>query len=172
MILLVPIGPVPIYLLSWLEDNLGNFVDLPVEIGRAVPLPRTGYDRQRQQYKSEEILQVLGPIEHPEARRIVGLIDQDCYCPELNFIFGQAAAGGREIFVALPRLRPPCSGMEEDKNLFRDRVLKEIVHELGHTWGLPHCDQPGCVMRFSNSLQDTDEKNAEFCYSCKSRLAG
>lgn len=171
MILLVPIGPVPIYLISWLEDKLGFFVDKPVEIGKAVPLPRSGYNRDRQQYNGNSVIELLGEINHPEAERFVGLIDQDCYVEGLNFIFGQADTGGRQAFVALPRLRPPCSGMEEDKNLFRDRVLKEIVHELGHTWNLPHCDGHECVMRFSNSLQDTDEKTARFCSRCKEKLS-
>ncbi|MCF8111210.1 MAG: archaemetzincin family Zn-dependent metalloprotease [Desulfobacteraceae bacterium] len=171
MILLVPIGPVPIYLISYLEDKLGVFVDRPVKLGRAVPLPRTGYDNQRQQYEAGAVIELLATLEYPEAERLVGLIEQDCYSPGLNFIFGQAVSGGREAFVALPRLCPPCSGLEEDKSLYKERVLKEVIHELGHTWGLAHCEQPGCVMRFSNSVQETDEKSPEFCHICKNKLA-
>ncbi|MFP4159303.1 MAG: archaemetzincin family Zn-dependent metalloprotease [Desulfobacterales bacterium] len=171
MILIVPIGPLPIYLISWLHDNLGVFTDnSTVEVGKAVPLPREGYDRQREQYRAEVLIELLTAMKHPGAERIVGLIDQDCYSQDLNFVFGQASLKGREAFVALPRLRPDCSGMEEDKNLFKNRVLKEIVHELGHTWGLPHCDRPGCVMRFSNSADDTDRKNPVFCSRCAAML--
>ncbi|MCF8024356.1 MAG: archaemetzincin family Zn-dependent metalloprotease [Desulfobacteraceae bacterium] len=171
MILLIPIGPVPIYLISWLEDKLGLYVNHPVKTGKAVPLPRGGYDPDRKQYKGDSVIELLCGIEHHGAEGVVGLIDQDCYTPGLNFIFGQAVSGGREAFVALPRLRPPCPGMEEDKNLFKERVLKEIVHELGHTWNLPHCEQPGCVMRFSDSVKDADEKNSDFCDRCKEKLA-
>jgi len=35
------------------------------------------------------------------------------------------------------------------------RVIKEAVHELGHAFGLTHCENSKCVMHFSNSLQDT-----------------
>ncbi|MFO7931576.1 MAG: archaemetzincin family Zn-dependent metalloprotease [Desulfosalsimonas sp.] len=170
MILLVPIGPVPIYLISWLYDNLGGFTGHTVESGKAVPLPRAGYDRKREQYHAEAVMELLMATYHPGADRIVGLIDQDCYSQGVDFIFGQATLKGREAFVALPRLRPDCSGMEEDKKLFKNRVLKEIVHELGHTWGLTHCDRPGCVMRFSDSVKDTDQKNPGFCSRCISRL--
>ncbi|MFW6011618.1 MAG: archaemetzincin family Zn-dependent metalloprotease [Desulfosalsimonas sp.] len=171
MILLVPIGPIPIYLISWLEDKLGAFVDCPVKVGRAVPLPRTGYDSQRQQYEAGAVIDLLAALECQEAERLVGLIEQDCYSAGLNFIFGQAVSGGREAFVALPRLCPPCFGFEEDKSLYKDRVLKEILHELGHTWGLAHCEQPECVMRFSNSLQEADGKSPEFCHICKNKLS-
>ncbi len=170
MILLVPIGPVPIYVISWLKDKLNAFENLEAKVGKAVPLPRTGYDKERQQFEAEAVRQTLQGLQCPEAYRLVGLLDQDCYSPGLNFIFGQAAVNGREAFVVLPRLRQNFYGLEEDKNLFKQRVLKEVVHELGHTWGLAHCDQPGCVMRFSDSLQDTDDKSTEFCPTCREKL--
>lgn len=44
--------------------------------------------------------------------------------------------------------------------------MKEAVHELGHTFGLVHCIDPKCVMFFSNSLADTDNKNTKFCKKC------
>jgi len=35
--------------------------------------------------------------------------------------------------------------------LFDEQVL---IGELGHTFGLGHCENPRCVMFFSNSLMD------------------
>jgi predicted Zn-dependent protease len=49
-------------------------------------------------------------------------------------------------------------------------ALKECVHELGHTWGRRHCRDSRCVMRFSNSLLDTDAKGTAFCPRCRRRL--
>jgi len=68
------------------------------------------------------------------------------------------------ITVSLARLRTGA-----DKSTFTARVIKEIFHESGHAVGLKHCEHRGCVMRFSNSLADTDAKGEELCVSC-SRL--
>ena len=170
MILLVPIGPIPIHLISWLEDKLGFYVARPVKTGKAVPLPRQGYDEQRQQYTADAVMELLQGVSCPEAERLVGLIDQDCRSQRLNFVFGFADVNGRESFVALPRLRPDFYELDENKCLVRQRVLKEVVHELGHTWGLSHCENEACVMRFSNSVEDTDGKDTAFCQNCRAKI--
>ena len=51
------------------------------------------------------------------------------------------------------------------------RLAKEAAHELGHTFGLLHCERPGCVMRRSASLLDVDRKGGELCHDCQIRLA-
>ncbi len=48
--------------------------------------------------------------------------------------------------------------------------MKTIVHEIGHSLGLPHCSDPNCIMFFSNWLGDTDRKSKFFCEKCKEKL--
>jgi len=54
------------------------------------------------------------------------------------------------------------------KNLLL-RLEKEIMHELGHLFGLDHC-MNRCVMRFSNSVYEVDLKPLGFCEKCHSSL--
>jgi len=91
----------------------------------------------------------------------------DLFAPGLNFVFGQAAVGGRICVVSLARLRPSFYGEEDDEDLLRLRAIKESVHELGHTFGLEHCPHRECVMHFSNCLEDTDIKGVFPCPSCR-----
>lgn len=58
----------------------------------------------------------------------------------------------------------------EAKELFKERLIKEALHELGHAFGLPHCDNKRCVMVFSNSIKDVDFKGAKFCEGCATVL--
>jgi archaemetzincin len=173
-IAIVPIGPVSHELLTWLQDQLSAHLDRPVTIAQEIPLPRDGYSERRQQFHGQALLRTLRARSYPSAERVLGLIDADCYARGLNFIFGQAALNGRQAFVALPRLRPSFYGLPEQPDLpsWQDRVLKECIHELGHTWGLDHCPDPHCVMRFSNSLPDTDAKGVTFCRQCRAQLIG
>jgi archaemetzincin len=79
--------------------------------------------------------------------------------------------GGRVAAIYLPRLRQDFYVKKSDTNkLFEQRVIKEAVHELGHAFGLTHCENNKCVMHFSNSLQDTDFKDHKLRERCNKIL--
>ena len=167
---LVAIGAVPANLLDGLTAPLSVTFGRPCEIGAPAAVPRGAFDQRRNQYPGNAILSTLARLEAPDAERVLGVIDADCYAPGLNFIFGQAGVDGRSAFVAVPRLRQAFYSLREDEPLFHQRALKEAIHELGHTYGLQHCSNPRCVMHFSNSLYDTDFKSVTFCFSCNAQL--
>lgn len=165
-IVLLPIGSVSTDLLDHLPAPLSAAFGLPCRVAASVPISPRACDRRRRQYVGRRILTMLARLDIPNAERVLGLIEADCYAPGLNFILGQASIHGRDAFIALSRLRQSFYGLPEDEALFRERALKEAVHELGHTYGLQHCPDRKCVMHFSNSLRDTDVKEAEFCPRC------
>ena len=40
-------------------------------------------------------------------------------------------------------------------------------HELGHTFGLRHCEDWRCVMTSSHAVERLDVKESEFCPRCR-----
>jgi archaemetzincin len=50
-----------------------------------------------------------------------------------------------------------------DRNRFVHRAATEAIHEIAHTYGLGHCSNARCVMWFSNTLDETDQKGTHFC---------
>ena len=112
----------------------------------------------------DALLYHLIKIKPPSAVAILGITPFDLYSDGLNFIFGIATPVYRAALVSYARLKTP------DKPLFVSRLRKEITHEMGHAFGLEHCDTPGCVMNFSNSLAEVDLKGEDFCPKCRKKL--
>jgi archaemetzincin len=134
------------------------------------------FDKARKQWISDSLLDwLLESINPDSTTKVLAICDFDAYSDELNFVFGQAHLGGRVAAIYLPRLRGEFYVRKSDNktnNLYEQRVIKEAVHELGHTFGLRHCQISKCVMHFSNSLQDTDFKHDNFCERCNKIVPG
>jgi archaemetzincin len=172
-ILIVPIGQIDLNTLNTLKDKLIQiFPNTDCSILRdEMPIPSQAYNSARDQFFSTQILEALiNYSKQIEADRVLGITNVDLYVPRLNFVFGEAQCPGRTAIISLHRLHPEFYGFSPDIELFHERVLKEAVHELGHTFGLRHCEQPKCVMFFSNSILDTDRKYSSFCRTCNQKL--
>ena len=169
-IYLIPIGKVNEAILEGLISALSGRFGMPCEIGRPLAKPQYAYNARRRQYHSSPILDEISKSVPADATRVLGVTELDLYVPELNFIFGQAQMPGRRAVISLARLSQEFWGLPEDRKLLMSRAIKEAVHELGHTFGLEHCPDPGCVMHFSNSLADTDKKGPNFCPRCTKLL--
>ena len=167
-ITLKPLGNISGEIIEKLKDSVGGTFHCPVEIKAGFGDLAQSYNPERKQYLSSKLLASLGKSEREE--RIVGIADVDLYVPRLNFVFGEADVLSGTAIVSLCRLRPEYYGLAPDEALFLERATKEIVHELGHTFGLGHCPNNKCVMHFSNSLADTDLKEAHFCSKCRPKI--
>jgi archaemetzincin len=130
-------------------------------------LPEKALDKRREQYRSNQMLGVIQSFAVKKGlSRILGVVVADIFVPELNFVFGEAAFPGKAALISLCRLKPEFYGKAANRQLLLERSLKEAVHEVGHTLGLRHCPRSSCVMHFSNSIFDTDEKQSSFCDEC------
>ena len=94
----------------------------------------------------------------------------DIFTPILTFLFGEAQLGGNGAIVSTHRLHNEFYGLPGDDDLLYARTLKEVLHELGHTMGLIHCQYYECVMHFSTYVEDIDLKKSQFCPVCKNKL--
>jgi len=158
---LVPVGDEDEEVMDHLERELGK-MGARIIRETSIPTPADAYDKRRDQYQARYILRLLGAY---DGDRILGVTDRDLYMTGLRFVFGQAEAPGRTAVISLNRLK---WGVDVDG--FMERCIKEAIHELGHTFGLGHCDDPNCIMHFSVSLADTDAKSRAFCIKCSHEM--
>ncbi len=164
-ILIQPVGKVENKVLLMLKKSLKEIFGVDCHISKDImEIPEKFYSPSRNQYHSTGILSLMMNTMKIDSDQVIGVTEVDLYVPGLNFVFGEAECPGNFAIISLHRLKNP------NKDLFLKRVLIEAVHELGHTFGLSHCENHLCVMHFSNSIVETDIKGPEFCKDCLNRL--
>jgi len=177
-IYLQKIGEVDPGILIILKKNLKWFFkDYHIKVvilPEQLPLLDSEYESYKRQYKALEVKKRLDiHFKNKNYYRILGVMDEDIYSKFLNFVFGVADLPKHKSYgsalISVTRLREEFYRRTENIAQFEQRIHKEAIHELGHTFGLEHCENL-CVMRFSNSLDDTDRKPHDFCQNCLKKL--
>lgn len=159
MIQLQPLGKVDLELVKWLAKELEKKFATEVRILPPEKIPETCFDNTRKQFNSTCIL-----YSYRAKEKTLLVTSEDIYADHMNFVFGEAEILGKRAIVSYYRLRT------QDEEIFKQRVLKEAVHELGHVFGLKHCKNPGCVMNFSSCVLEVDKKTSSFCSRCFSKI--
>ncbi len=153
-----------------MRGDVGAYLGAPVRVMGNMPVPEDSRDPGRRQNHSTVILREMIKDVPPDALKLLGVTERDLFVPILTFVFGEAQLGGRAAVVSLARLRQEFHGLQPDAGVLRERLRKESLHELGHTFGLTHCASLECVMYLSNSVGDVDKKGADFCAGCRPSL--
>ncbi|KAK2820776.1 hypothetical protein Q5P01_023735 [Channa striata] len=105
-----------------------------------------------------DLLSFLGKRKPRDAFCIVGITMIDLYPKDSwNFVFGQASLNmGMGVFSFASALLL--------------RSCKTMTHEIGHMFGIKHCQWLSCVMQGSNHLEESDRRPLDFCPICLRKL--
>lgn len=163
---IIPMGDIDEGLFNTIKNSLKAKFDAGCIVLESIIVPESAYDRERQQFLCSSIIEELKsctPDRDIYSTRVLGIVDVDIYAPQLNYIFGQADVRNGICVISLARLKEEFHGREANEELLKKRAIKEAMHEIGHTYGMGHCFDARCVMFFSNTLADTDYKEADFC---------
>jgi len=171
LIQLLPLGNTPDDLMSYLSGELANEFSLRCEILRPEPDPPQAFNARRQQYSSTDILAWMTGRVSPGTGQLLAVTTADLCIPILTFVFGEAQLEGPCAVVSTHRLRQEFYGLPPDAALSSHRLLKEAVHELGHTLGLVHCDDYRCAMASSHAVEAIDLKGASLCNVCRAAIS-
>jgi archaemetzincin len=167
-IAVAPIGLAHREVSARLGSLVARVFDREVVTAPHLRLPVGAYDRDRRQYLSPGLLDVIAAARRPEWERILGVADVDLFVPKLNFVFGDSDARRGAALISLWRLHEPGGRMGRR---FLERAAKEAIYELAHTYGLQDCDDRSCVMWSSDTLAGIDRKQMRFCARHQAELA-
>jgi archaemetzincin len=129
----------------------------------AVKLPDFAFYVPRGRYKADSLLKFLSSLAKPN-EIVLGLTVKDISTHNRSNsdwgVMGLGTCPGNSCVVSTFRLN-----MTKGKN----QLFKVSIHELGHTFGLPHCPTLSCYMRDAKGGNPTDEEK-DFCSECKRYL--
>jgi len=123
-------------------------------------------DPVRKQYNSTLILGKLADLAPNHAIKVLAVSKVDLFIPILTHVYGEAQLGGKSCIISTHRLREGLSPITAE-DTFQNRVVKEAIHELGHTFNLRHCQDHSCGMHYCRTIKDVDRKLDHFCRYCK-----
>jgi len=141
-----------------------NLLSLQVDVDPA-------YSIERAQYFSTQIISIASQQTENLKDKVLLLTEFDIYIPALTFVFGEAQLKGKHSIVSVCRLHEEFYLGKTDEKLLLKRVTKEVLHELGHNFGLLHCSDWDCVMHSSLGIEEVDIKGQSYCYNCKEMIS-
>jgi len=165
-------------LIGPLAEFLGAYFMTRTVIEPRQPMPERVRRRPSRgfgtQYLADDILDAIAPFGLADGTARLAIASEDLYGSSpgggyLNFVFGMGAAGRRVGLFSAARYglrygnEPP--GITREK-----RIFKVAAHELGHVFGLAHCQTYSCGMNGSNSLAESDSRPIHLCPECLEKL--
>lgn len=134
-----------------------------VVLRATIPFPDKAYYKPRNRYRADSIIKSLKNNIGKDSV-IVGLSHSDISTTKNGIkdwgVMGLGYRPGKACVVSDFRLSV------KNKN---QQFYKLVLHELGHTVGLPHCKVKTCLMRDAEGGNPLDEE-VDFCKNCTSFL--
>ena len=146
---------------------LGNLLECKVKLIHDTSYPVEAFEPKRNQYYARTIIETLLRILPEDCEKMICITDLDLCTPILTFVYGEAQLDGKIAIVSTNRLKQEFYDLPRNDNLLLQRLIKESLHELGHCYGLVHCNSEHCVMHFSSNIINIDSKECHFCFRCK-----
>jgi archaemetzincin len=167
---LQPLGAITDADVRAVEGALTAFYPIEVKTLARVELPKEAWYAPRKRWRADRLLEFLAARKPDGALRILGLTDADISTTKGKIedwgVMGLASLDGASGVISRFRCAKRASGAEHA----RIRLAKTAVHEIGHTLGLPHCPNRGCIMEDAEGSVLTCDREYDLCADCRAKL--
>jgi archaemetzincin len=171
VIALQPLGKaLPEADVALVKRALEVFYDMEVRLEPRLELPKSAFYAPRRRYRAEKLLSFLEKRAPKAAYRVLGITAVDISTtkkPHKDWgVLGLANMDGSTCVMSSFR----CKRKAKNAQHARERFGKVAVHEIGHTFGLPHCPNRGCLMEDAKGSVLTSDREYDLCADCRQKL--
>ncbi len=137
-------------------------------------LPKRAFYVPRQRYKADSLLTYEKDILSQHIDAMAGLTDKDISTSHNGItdwgIFGLGMCPGKVCVISVYRLQRASKMAAQ----LKERLVKVVLHELGHNLGLAHCtNNSECLMTDADgTIMQVDREKKWLCESCRFKLSG
>jgi len=171
VIVVVPLGEPSEDLVEFIAESLRERFLLTVRITDPEPLPEFAWYPPRKRWRAEKLLRHLKEMDVGEAWRVTGITEEPISTTKGKRydygIAGLADMGGKASVLTSYLFR-----RVKKKN--RKRYLRYmenlVIHEVGHTLGLEHCLNRGCLLEDAKGRVTTCDREYDICKRCRALL--
>lgn len=129
---------------------------------KIVPIPEAAFEDGH--YDGDVLIRQLGSNELPLIDgRLFVMIGRNVSSRRHGFLHGYSFMHEPVSIMSLSSIS--YDGDHPERFLNR-RIVKVTMHELGHSFGLPHCPDDACVMREVPQVSGLEGMSFEFCTKC------
>jgi archaemetzincin len=137
-----------------------NVIILP-----ANDLPENAFYALRQRYKADSLLMFQKQLAKDGIRSVVGFTAKDISTSTPDWgIFGLGYCPGKACVISTYRLQKASATTAQ----LKERLIKVVLHELGHNLGLPHCtaDKECLLTDAGGTIKQVDNERKWLCSNC------
>lgn len=170
LVTIQPMGEVDSGLANQLRYRLSRTGSISVELAPPVPAPDFGYHQKTRRYIADSLLLYLKKDKGNQVEKLIGLMSSDIETSKAGQknwgVMGLGECPGNVCVVSSFRVRRTS----KDQKQLLDRMTVLCLHELGHCFSLPHCENKDCLMQDAKGKMNLDVTNS-YCSKCKTLLA-
>ncbi len=162
-----PLGLVDSNILRHITNSLRDFYKTDCTIEKEIPLSDSWLAESKTRYEAGKLLSNFN-----STNNTVLILEKDIAAKNKRRnrnewgIFGLGTMPGHTCVISTFRLK-----RNANDSLFRERVKKICIHEVGHNLGLPHCTSDTlCLMNDANgTIAQVDKEKMYLCKNCRKK---
>ncbi len=152
-----------------IKEGLDQKINAVITIMDETALPATAFYPKRHRYIADSLLVFLKQVKQDRFDKMLGITASDISIRKPTHanwaVMGLGYCPGKACVISSFRVKKTS----QNRKQFIRRMIVLSLHELGHTFSLPHCTNQPCIMNDAEGKMKLDHTD-KYCTDCEFHL--